>query len=76
MKLKQYVEQLQQILDKNPEYENLTVIYAADDEGNDFLSIGYYPSLGNYSEDGDFTQQENFDELDEEDRVVNVICIN
>ena len=76
MNLKDYIKQLQGILDDNPEYEKLTVIYAIDDEGNDFKKIGFAPSLGNLNDDGDFTQEENFDEIEEENQKINVICIN
>lgn len=76
MNLQQYISQLNDIISSNPEHAKLTVIYAADDEGNDFKKIGFAPSLGNLDIDGDFTQVENFDDIDEDDRIVNSICIN
>lgn len=75
MTLENYIKQLQEIVEQNPDYKKLTVIYATDDEGNDFKGIGFAPSLGNYNH-GSFTQQENFDEIDDDDQYVNVICIN
>lgn len=76
MNLKQYIEQLQGIVKENPEHENLSVIFAKDDEGNGFGFIGYAPSLGNINDDMDFTQVENFSDIDEDDRIINSICIN
>lgn len=76
MTLENYIKQLQEIISANQEHSKLTVIYAADDEGNDFKKIGFAPSLGNLDVDGEFTQQENFEDIDEENRVINVICIN
>ena len=76
MKLQEYIKQLTDLVESNPEYAKLDVIYAKDDEGNDFSKIGFAPSLGNLSSDGDFTQQENFEDIDEEDQIINSICIN
>lgn len=76
MKLKEYIEQLNEIIKENPKYENLDVLFAKDDEGNEFGFIGFAPSLGNISDDMDFTQVENFEDIDEEDRIVNAICVN
>lgn len=76
MNLKEYIKQLTQIVEEKPEYANLIVIYAKDDEGNEFSKIGFAPSLGNLNTDKEFTQIENFDDIDEEDRITNAICIN
>lgn len=76
MKLEQYIKQLSELVEANPEYSKLDVIYAIDDEGNDFNKIGFAPSLGNLSSDGDFTQVENFEDIDEDDQVINSVCIN
>lgn len=76
MKLKEYIKSLQDLVKENPSYEKLNVIYAKDDEGNDFGPIGFSPSLGNLNEDGDFTQVENFNDIDEEDRIINSVCVN
>lgn len=76
MKLSEYIKQLTQIVEEKPEYADLTVIYAKDDEGNEFSKIGFAPSLGNLNAEKEFTQIENFEDIDEEDRIVNSICIN
>jgi|GEM_PF-1609377 len=76
MKLQEYINQLNKIVEENPKNADLLVIYAMDDEGNEFAKIGFAPSLGNYNIDKEFTQVENFEDIDEEERFVNAICIN
>lgn len=76
MELSEYINQLTQIVEEKPDYANLIVIYAKDDEGNEFSKVGFAPSLGNLNTEKEFTQVENFDDIDEEDRIVNSICIN
>lgn len=75
MKLKEYIKNLQDIVENNPEYLELQVITAKDEEGNGYDKVYFEPSLGNLN-DGDFTQLENFYDLDEEDQIINSICVN
>ncbi len=67
MKFKQYVKKLVELLEKNPNYANLEVIYATDDEGNDFQGVGNFNDLltGSF-EDGEFTHEDDVRELNEE----------
>jgi hypothetical protein len=76
MNFKEYVESLQKLLKENPETANLEVIAAADDEGNDFNRVGYGPTLGHYSEEGDFTAEESYEVYDLHASDTNTICIN
>ena len=76
MTLKTYIQQLNSLIEENPEYAELDVIYAKDDEGNDFQPVSFEPSLGNYDCNGAFTQQSDFDQLYEADKFVNSVCIN
>lgn len=76
MKLKNYIKNLQQLVEENPKYNEIDVIFAKDDEGNGFGHIGFAPSLGNFNEDKEFTQVENFEDIDEDNRIVNAVCIN
>jgi hypothetical protein len=76
MTLEKYLKHLNKIVEKNPEALKYEVIYAKDDEGNEFNAISYKPSLGFLDvEDNEFTsvEDEDFKQLDEEP---NVICIN
>jgi hypothetical protein len=74
MLLKEYIENLQKIVERNPEYENLEVVYSVDDEGNGYGGINYTPTLGFWNEDDNFisADSEDFNEGDP----INVICIN
>ncbi len=69
MKLSEYIEGCQKILE---EYGDLDVIYAIDDEGNDFNLVHHTPSVGKY-EHHEFTPEEYFDDDSE---TVNSVCIN
>lgn len=46
MTLFEYIYNLNTILNKNPNYANLNVIYSIDDEGNEFRQVFCTPSLG------------------------------
>lgn len=66
MKLKDYVEQLTQILETNPEAMDYDIIYAADDEGNNFSKVHYPPCLGYF--DGEYFNSDSSNN--------NCICLN
>jgi len=71
MKLQEYMSNLNELTDKHPEYLDLEVVTASDDEGNDFNIVHYAPSVGEYT-DREFICQSDF----EDDEVVNAICVN
>lgn len=67
MKLSNYIKYLQEALE---EHSDLTVVYASDDEGNNYHSVGYTPSVAFFEnldtyhlelidEDGDDVTDEN-----------------
>ena len=67
MTLKEYLKTLNTIVKENPEALGYNMVYAIDDEGNDFLFVNYPPCMGHYNEDdGTF--------LDHEKN--NAICVN
>lgn len=74
MKLKEYLEELQNKINKNPEILEYDVIYASDDEGNSYSEIHFGPTIFKF--DGESVY--NLDEADdyEEDELRNVICLN
>lgn len=63
MKLVDYAESIKRLAKKHP---NATVVYASDEEGNEFKETHFYPAAGNF--DGT-----SFDSECEE---VNSVCIN
>lgn len=77
MKLKDYIKSLQEIVEQNPDYSELDVIYAKDDEGNGYQHVGYGPSIGVNSEEGKYYAEfENYDEDEHELDEINCVCIN
>jgi hypothetical protein len=44
MTLQEYIESLQRLIENNPEYVNMPLIYSKDDEGNDYHHVNYSPS--------------------------------
>lgn len=69
MKLKDYISELNKLVEANPDILELDVIYSVDDEGNEFDYVSYPPSLGMY-EDGSFDSDHYSGEE------INAICIN
>jgi UDP-N-acetylglucosamine 2-epimerase len=63
MKLKRYIQSLQEIAENNP---NLEVVYAADDEGNYFRPVYYDPCYGHF--DGKTFANNG--------KKINAVCVN
>lgn len=66
MKLKDFLKNLDLLVALNPEYLELDVVYAIDDEGNGYNMLHNDPCVGEI-DDGDF-----FEDTDKP----KVICIN
>ena len=66
MNLKEYMEKLNEIVEKNPKALEMDVVHATDDEGNGFQKVHFAPGIGCY-EDGEF---------DNESAEPNAVCIN
>ncbi len=74
MKLKDYLEYLNNLVKDDPEILDYDVIYAADDEGNHFSKLHYTPSLGYFDGDNFYSSEAKEDyEIEDAD---NSICIN
>jgi hypothetical protein len=72
MKLKEYIQNLQEIAEKHP---NLEVVYAKDEERNGYEKVCFSPTLGNFK-DGEFTPEENFGEYGLTKKKLNCVVIN
>ncbi len=74
MTAQQYLEQLTKLVAENPD---AILIYASDDEGNNFRETHFSPTLGNFSltdySNGEFIPQ---DSEDFESHELNAICLN
>lgn len=66
MKLKEYIEGLNELVEQNPEALEMEVCSSADDEGNYFNPVHFGPTLGEMT-DGEF---------DQETETPNTVCIN
>jgi hypothetical protein len=76
MTLKEYLENIQKLVDENPNLLYLQVISSSDDEGNSFSPVIYTATPGYYDGEykGNFISDE--EELEGEDLPINAICIN
>jgi hypothetical protein len=67
MKLKEYVKNLNDLLEQMPETADFDVVTSRDDEGNGYNIVHYSPSVGSFDpEDKDFT----------EEKELNAVCVN
>lgn len=77
MTLNEYISNLQQLLSDNPELGNLPVIYAADDEGNNYQKVHYTPSTAFVDDiNSYYLEMLDKDECEEEGMKPNAVCIN
>ena len=80
MKFKKFLKKLNKIAKERPETLKMTVISAADDEGNGYNSVYYGPTIGNFNEnEREFTtpdDKEYWGECEFTDKDKNAICIN
>lgn len=75
MTLKNYIENLNEFLQKNPETENMLVISSKDDEGNGFNIIHYTPSKGIF-DNNEFTSLDQLEEDNVDISRINSVCVN
>lgn len=77
MKLKEYLENFQKLVETNPAILDYEVVYGKDDEGNNFQKVNYEPSIGIFDEEDDmFISENQKGEWDREEEENNTICIN
>ena len=75
MKLKDYIEDLNELVKQHPEALELDVVCASDDEGNDFSRVHNFAALG-YFEPGQFTPESEFKACDMINTKSNAVCLN
>jgi hypothetical protein len=73
MKLKEFLENINEMVRKNPELLELNVAYSRDDEGNGFQEVIFSPTLGWLTE---YNFESNDTALRDGNRNVDAICIN
>ena len=80
MKFKDFLENLEELLEDHPEVTNYEVIYSTDEEGNEYFPVYFDPSIGRFEKDSglllQFTGIEEFKDLELDDSDANAVCIN
>ena len=71
MKLKLFLEKINEMIAKDALVLGLEVIYSKDDEGNGYQKIVFHPCVGVFNEDDG-----EFDNDFEQNGHLNAICIN
>jgi hypothetical protein len=69
MKLKEYLNKLNKLLEKNPQAGDFLVIYSSDDEGNSYQPVYFEPTLMCAE-----NPEDRYLEITEDEP--NVVCIN
>ncbi len=62
MKLKNYIENLSAIIKSNPNALDMDVVTSRDNEGNGYTLVYYSPSIGNYSAEEWYTENDVIEE--------------
>lgn len=75
MKLKEFLENLNNLVKEDPKSLDLEVIYSIDDEGNAFRSVYFEPTKGRFDSD-EFLSGDQLEERDRDESEINAICIN
>ena len=81
MKLKEYLSHLKKAVDADNSLLDMELVYAIDDEGNDFRQVNFLPTLGIFKQ-GEFISKDEIEEYNESyeteysDNDINSLCIN
>ena len=73
MKLKEYAIYINDLARHHP---NAEVVYASDDEGNNFQPVHYHPTVGMMVDNREFYDKLSAIKLFKKKAVNNAICIN
>lgn len=80
MILRDYIKGLRKLVKEHPEAALFEIVYAIDEEGNDFSHVYFGGTLGCFDKN-DFTDEESIKELikdgsEPSDYPINAVCIN
>lgn len=76
MKLKEYIEKLNELTQLHPEASEFECVYSRDDEGNGFEIVHYSPGLGFYEDMEFHSNPEEYREEYGDNFIFNAVCIN
>jgi len=68
MKLKEWLEELNELVDHNPNMLEMDIVTSSDDEGNSFNTVQYTPSFGIFIDD-------EFEQITKPSEAT-VVCLN
>ena len=75
MTLDDYIKYLTRLRNNNPNSGGWKVIYAKDDEGNNFKPVYYQPGVGIFDDrENEFIS--NWEEIKDREEEINAVCIN
>ncbi len=75
MKLKEYIEALNEFVIKNPDALEFDVITSNDDEGNGYHHVYYTPTKGIFDK-GDFIPEKSIEDFERNVSEMNIVCLN
>lgn len=75
MTLREFMENLNELIKENPETLDMEVVTSRDDEGNGFNRVYFTPSKGIY-EDNDFIPFGSYEDYERNECDTNAVCIN
>lgn len=76
MKLREYIKNLNEFVDQNPEALDLDVVAAVDDEGSGYNYIWATPSVGIDMEDYFIFHEDDVTDYLNDGESINVVCVN
>lgn len=76
MKVKEYLDNFNELIKERPEILEYDLVYSSDDEGNNYNKIFYTPGIGYYDKDDNQYYDEDGEYFIEEEYVANSVCIN
>jgi hypothetical protein len=74
--LKDLKEEIEALIKENPQYADLPIIYASDDEGNDYQKVHNTLTLMIVEDIDGRSLEVNNEEEDGDSKKINCICIN
>lgn len=77
IKLKDFIQNLNEFVKNNPDALEMYVVASSDDEGNSFSPVHYSPTSGYYDRgDKNFVPKSQFGEFGYNEGSTNSVCIN
>jgi hypothetical protein len=76
MTLREFLENLNDFIETNPDALDLNVIASSDDEGNFYNEVVFTPTKGYLDDNGNYVEFDMYEDYDVEEELTNSVCIN